>query len=66
VDFFARSDVRNLEPYTDADNALMAAYGNLSLPTTILYDSGGVEIWRVQGGLEWNDAEVAMLLKEAN
>ncbi|NJM51116.1 MAG: TlpA family protein disulfide reductase [Sphingomonadales bacterium] len=65
LDFFKQSGIRNLEPYTDEDNMLLSHFGGISLPTTILYDSGGKEVWRVQGGLEWNDEEVAGLLREA-
>lgn len=64
--FFERSEIVNLEPYTDADNALLAAFGNIALPTTILYDSDGREVWRVTGGVEWDDAEMAKLLREAD
>ena len=64
--FFKAARIENLEPYTDADNALLGAYGgNIMLPTTILYDSAGMEVWRVEGGLEWDDEEVAKLLAEA-
>jgi thiol-disulfide isomerase/thioredoxin len=65
--FFKSSAIENLEPYTDSDNALLAAFGNnVALPTTILYDAEGREIWRVAGGVEWDDAEVAKLLHEAD
>lgn len=64
--FFERAAIRNLEPYTDADNALLTALGNIALPTTILYDSDGREVWRVIGGVEWDDAEMAKLLREAD
>ncbi len=64
--FFKSTGIANLEPYTDADNALLAAFGNaVALPTTILYDSEGKEVWRVAGGVEWDDAEMAKLLREA-
>lgn len=67
VEFFKSADIGNLEPYTDSDNAMLAAFGNaVALPTTILYDSEGREVWRVAGGVEWDDAEVAKLLREAN
>lgn len=65
MDFFRRIGIRNLEPYSDPDNALSAAYDAIPLPTTILYDSEGKEVWRVQGGFEWNDKEVSKLLREA-
>jgi thiol-disulfide isomerase/thioredoxin len=64
--FFERAAIRNLEPYTDADNVLLAAFGNIALPTTILYNSDGREVWRVTGGVEWDDAEMAKLLLEAD
>lgn len=64
--FFNKTGVQNLEPYTDPDNALLAAFGNaIALPTTILYDSDGREVWRVAGGVEWDDEEMAKLLREA-
>jgi hypothetical protein len=56
-----------LVPYTDADNALLTAFNNaIALPTTILYDSDGKEVWRVAGGVEWDDAEMAKLLRAAD
>jgi hypothetical protein len=54
-------------PYTDADNAILAAFNNaIALPTTILYDSAGKEVWRIAGGVEWDDAEMAKLLRTAD
>lgn len=65
--FFKETDIKNLQPYTDADNAILAAFNNaIALPTTILYDSKGQEIWRIAGGVEWDDAEMAKLLREAD
>ena len=65
--FFKQAAIANLQPYTDSDNALLAALGNnTALPTTILYDSAGREVWRVIGGVEWDDAEMARLLREAD
>ena len=67
VAFFEETGVKNLEPYTDADNAILAAFNNaIALPTTILYDSEGQEVWRIAGGVEWNDTEMAKLLREAD
>ena len=65
--FFNETKVQNLEPYTDADNAILAAFNNsLGLPTTILYDSAGKEVWRLTGGVEWDDAEITKLLRAAD
>lgn len=65
--FYKTAKIENLEPYTDPDNLLLSALGaNVSLPTTILYDDDGTEVWRVTGGVEWDDEEVAKLLTEAS
>ena len=64
--FFESARIANLEPFIDPDNVLTTAVGgNIAMPTTILYDSQGREVWRVVGGVEWDDAEVARLLDEA-
>ena len=65
--FFKETKVKNLVPYTDADNAILAAFNNaIALPTTILYDSAGKEVWRIAGGVAWDDAEIAKLLRAAD
>ena len=65
-EFFDKAAITNLEPYIDPDNALLASFGNnIALPTTILYDSDSREIWRVIGGVEWDNAEMAKLLSDA-
>jgi thiol-disulfide isomerase/thioredoxin len=65
--FFKETKVKNLVPYTDADNAILAAFNNaIALPTTILYDSAGKEVWRIAGGVEWDDAQMAKLLRAAD
>lgn len=65
--FFTETNVKNLEPYTDPDNALLAAFNNaIALPTTILYDADGKEVWRIAGGVEWDDAAMAKLLRAAD
>jgi thiol-disulfide isomerase/thioredoxin len=64
--FFAETGVQNLEPYIDPQNRVWGAIGGTpKLPTTILYDSEGREVWRVVGGVEWDDAEIEALLAEA-
>jgi len=50
----------NLEPKAD----LSVAY-NASLPTSILYDSAGREVWRITGGMDWTSATARELLAEA-
>lgn len=65
--FFSKTAIKNLEPYIDPTNRLWHAVGGSpALPTTILYDSEGREVWRVIGGVEWDDAEISALLAEAD
>lgn len=65
--FFAQQGYATLEPYTDPQNALLTALGgNANLPTTILYDSAGQEVWRLIGPTEWDDPAVAEMLAEAS
>lgn len=63
-DWMAKAGLKALHPYTDPDNGLLDAY-NAALPTTILYDSEGREIWRVIGALDWHGPEAEALLAEA-
>lgn len=49
--------------YADAENKLLD--GSAGLPTTILLDAAGKEVWRVDGPLDWNGPVAAKLLAEA-
>ncbi len=62
--FFAARNFTTLQPYLDPKIALSTAYG-ANLPTTILYDSAGKEVWRMTGGYEWNTPAAATLIGEA-
>ena len=63
--FFARTGLRNLEPFLDGDMALMTALRISTLPTTILYDAEGREVWRMTGMAEWDGDRARRLLAEA-
>jgi thiol-disulfide isomerase/thioredoxin len=65
TDFFAARRFRRLEPYLDSELQFMTALGIDTLPTTILYDAGGVEVWRMTGMADWESARAARLLAEA-
>jgi hypothetical protein len=45
--------------------ALSSATGAEVLPTTILYDAKGRELWRYVGDLDWTGEEAARLLADA-
>jgi thiol-disulfide isomerase/thioredoxin len=64
--FFAEHRFSRLEPYLDPRMQLMPALGLDTLPTTILYDAEGREVWRMTGMADWGDARTARLLLEAD
>jgi len=62
--FMAKAGLKNIKPYLDTAVALSTTY-QASLPTSILYDSGGKEVWRVTGGMDWASQQATTLLAEA-
>ena len=66
TDFFAERRFARLEPYLDADLGFMTELGIDTLPTTILYDADGVEVWRMTGMADWESERTARLLSEAS
>ena len=63
--FLAKRGVTKLEPWLDPQNDLSFHYGTGTLPTSVLYDAQGREVWRVVGELDWTGPEAAKLLAEA-
>ena len=63
--FFAEGKLANLEPYLDPQMALMMELKVDTLPTTILYDAQGREVWRMTGKEDWEGSRAAGLIKEA-
>ena len=54
--FFAERDFAHLEPWLDPNNELGFGVESEVLPTTILYDESGREVWRVVGEYDWSGA----------
>lgn len=65
-EFFAEREFEELEAYLDDQMAFMAALGLDTLPTTILYDAEGREVWRMTGMADWKGERAARLLAEAD
>ena len=63
--FFTRAKFTQLGAYLDAESSLMTQLGVNVLPTTILYDAGGKEVWRVTGELDWTGPRARALMAEA-
>lgn len=64
--FLKAKKIANLDAYQDSNMSLSGALGpDTVLPTTILYDGSGKEVWRYVGDLDWTSGEAARLLAEA-
>ena len=66
ADFFAARNFQRLEPYLDSRMDLMMGLRLDTLPTTILYDAQGREVWRMTGMADWGGERAARLLREAD
>ena len=58
-----------LQPYTDPENHMLSGLnggdvGSGSLPTTVLYDKNGKEVWRMMGAMDWTSPRASELLSE--
>jgi len=62
--FFAENQYRNLEPWLDPENELGFSYEGV-MPTTILFDANGQELFRVLGGYHWDSEEARAVITEA-
>jgi thiol-disulfide isomerase/thioredoxin len=64
--FLAKLKVADLGAYHDPKMGLSGALGpDTVLPTTVLFDADGKEVWRYVGDLDWSSPDAARLLSEA-
>ena len=63
--FLAKLKVAGLGAFHDPSMSLSGALNAQVLPTSVLYDAEGREVWRYTGELDWNGVEAARLLAEA-
>lgn len=66
VAFLNTHKIAALKSYQDPKMALSGALGAEVLPTSILYDSKGREIWRYVGDQDWTSAGAARLVAESS
>jgi len=64
--FLDTKKIGRLAAYHDPDMALSSALGVQVLPTSILYDAAGKEVWRYTGDLDWMGGEARKLLADAH
>jgi len=64
VAFLKAHNIANLGSYQDPKMALSGALNAEVLPTSILYDANGKEVWRYVGDQDWTSPAAAKLLAE--
>ena len=62
--FLAERDLGRFAAFHDPEMKLTDALGVQIMPTTILYDAQGKEVWRYVGDLDWTSEEAKKLLAE--
>ena len=62
--FYAERKFTALEPWLDTENNLGFFYETGMLPTTVLYDKDGKEVWRMIGAHDWSGPRTAAMLAE--
>jgi thiol-disulfide isomerase/thioredoxin len=54
-----------LDPEASLSFTMGGAAGSATLPTTVLYNAQGKEVWRMVGGYDWASDEAKALIAEA-
>lgn len=62
--FFEKQDFEMLSAYIDPQNNLGFGFATGLMPTTVLYDAQGKEVWRVTGAMDWDGTRAATLLAD--
>ena len=65
VAFLQKHGIKSLQSYQDPKMALSGALNAEVLPTSVLYDANGKEVWRYVGDQDWTSPAAAKLLAEA-
>jgi len=63
--FLRERKLSNLEAHIDDELAMMGALKVSTLPTTIMFDAQGRELWRMTGIEDWTGERAAKLIAEA-
>ncbi len=62
--FFKNRKLAHLAPWLDPDNVMSQHYNTGVLPTTVLYDAQGREVWRMIGSHDWSGPRTAAMLAD--
>ena len=63
--FLQTHNIQTLDSYQDPKSHLLYGLGAEVLPTSILFDANGKEIWRYVGDQDWTSPAAAKLFAEA-
>lgn len=63
--FLTERKLKELQPFLDSQLSIMSELGISTLPTTILYDASGREVWRMTGMEDWSGTRATALIDEA-
>ena len=61
---FAQKKFARLEPWLDPENTLGFHYNTGLLPTSVLYDAKGREVWRMIGAHDWSSPRTDAMLDD--
>ena len=64
--FLATKKIGRFAAYHDPEMKLTDALGVQVMPTTILYDAAGKEVWRFTGDMDWTSGAARALLAEVS
>ena len=62
--WWAKQTYKMLKPYVDAKSDLGFAFSTGMVPTTVLYDAQGKEVWRVIGSMNWDGPRANTLMAQ--
>ncbi len=62
--WWAPRQLNNLAAYRDEKGSLGFDFETGVLPTTVLYDAQGKEVWRIVGGMDWDGPRANTLLAD--
>ena len=62
--FFRDRKLTHLAPWLDPENAMSQHYNTGMLPTTVLYDAEGREVWRMIGSHDWSGPRTDAMLAD--
>lgn len=64
AEFFKTAKLEFLKSWMEPQGELGFKLGNGTLPTTVLYDASGQEVWRVTGDFDWASEEARSAIDE--